>query len=800
MSHLPTYYQSYSSSDSDDDDEDDPRYEDPRYAIVRPIGPNRPSNAQSNAQNTSNTLSNEVGAPWDETTNITSLENHVYLLPPKTTKTSLFSIKSTNRDKRLYPTPFNFQLKLPRTYKNVTKFQLVQLSFPNNSNGVTSSNLFISSFVQKMVNDGIPSTCIDTCISVINCATVNNGTGVVESGRMNGGASLMTTISVPDGNYTQPQLAQELTFQANSTPPLNLIDYNTFYDIFTNTRDISVLFNEPGDTFYSKASTRRYGSHTKENIMNTYYTQQHIDSFLTITDKIAFNAYYFPILKEVFATHMAQPFIQTDIPFDEVTQRILGVFEGLDSDFYYTLCSTNQGALDAYRPHLTFELRNINKYNWTHTNGRFTILHDTLHTSIQRDITKNYNSNFAQELTLANLNDRSFQTIKTNAISYSAIYKHLESNLSSIFGSYHLATGYKYNGGDFHNINESTIHVSDLHNDADFTTLFDYNSTIGRIYGNYNGMQMKFKNFYDYHSTLSSYYMIVQSTQSSIYAIHSNSNKNHHEYVSTKYNKVLPMSMIESQSYNQGVPVSFVTNQYAYIPGQLPANIASMNINDTLTSLPNSFAALSPTECNTICCKYINQLISSWYSCLPVNTVIGTLQYKLGLVNILPNQFNVLSTITQYTSTGNLNFLMQINDEQGFNNLDIAMTENNTISSETTGQVKLFAAKILMGNVGDTGVSQTLIQNPSIFENTLGKLDKLTFKIYYDDESLTPAWLYLPFQYDVNEWDATFQIDEEVGFANQNSGWGNRPSIPIPNNPDSTPYLYYTHKNNPNNS
>jgi hypothetical protein len=815
------YYRAYRSSDEADESEEDTdesdtedmrirREQDPRYAILRAPGPNL-TTSEKQQEYLKNSI---VGAPWDDSTNITSLENHVYLLPPKTTKTSLFSIKSNNRDRKLFPTPYNFQIKLPRVYKNVTKFQLVQLSFPNNSNGVTSSNLFVSSFVQKMLNDGVPSTCISTCISIINCATANNGVGFIESGRINGlGGALLTTAAVPDGTYTDPQLAQEMTFQANSTPPLNLISYSTFQDVFTNTRDISVLFNEPGDTFYSRASNKRYANHTKENIMETYYTQQHIDRFSTITDKIAFTAYYYPILKEVVATRMAAPFIQADISFDDVTQRVLGSFEGLDSDFYYTLCSTNQGALDTYRSHLTFELRNINKYTWMNKNGRFTILHDTLHTSLQRDISKNYHNALHQELQLAGLNDHSFTCLKSSAISYSAIYRHLETNLSSVLGTYHLFSGYKYGGGDFHSSASGVFSAAELNADKDFTTLFDYTSSIGRIYGNYGGQQMRFRDFADYHSTLSSYYQIVQSTQSSINRIHFNVGRDHHTYVSTKYSRVLPSTMIATQSYtlNQAVPVSFVTNQYVYVPGQTIGLNAVNGVNDrsfTNTIIdPTNYAApvfgmtnSTTTDCNSICCNYVERLVRSWYSDLPVTTVIGTMPYKLGMINLTPNTFNVLSTITSYTSTGNLNFFMQINDEQGFNNMDISMTENSAITTETTGQVKLMAAKILMGNVGDSGISQTLIQNPSIFENTLGKLDKLTIKLYYDDESLTPAWLYLPFQYEVNEWNATFQIDEEVGFANQNSGWGNRPSIPIPNNPNDTPYLNFTHKNNPNNA
>ena len=203
---------------------------------------------------------------------------------------------------------------------------------------------------------------------------------------------------------------------------------------------------------------------------------------------------------------------------------------------------------------------------------------------------------------------------------------------------------------------------------------------------------------------------------------------------------------------------------------------------------------ITPPNCSTICCNYINNLMSTWYANIPVNTVIGTLVYRLGLVELSPIRYNIISTILDYTSTNAVNFLMQINDEQGFNNMDIAMNENYAVGNDTTGQVKFVAAKILMGNVGDSGISQTLIQNPSIFENTLGKLDRLTFKIYYDDPSLTPAWQYLPFQYEVNEWNATFQIDEEVGFINQDASWQTTPTVPIPTNPNDSSYLYYTKK------
>lgn len=825
--------------------------QDPRYAILRkPTVNMNTSEEQLEYMNRTTGLN---GAPWDESTNINSLEDHVYLLPPKTTKTSLISIKSTNRDRNVFPTPFNFQLKLPRTYKNVTKFQLVQLSFPNSSNGVTQPNIYLSSFINKMINDGIPSSCLVSCISIINCATPMNGFGMYEEARTTeSGNPLMTTLSIPPGNYTNNQMAQELTLQSNNTPPLNIISYENFKDIFTNTRDISQLFNEPGEHFFSKTNNIRYNAHTKENIMNTYYTQQHIDRFSTITEQIAFTAYYFPIIKEVIATELAQPFITIDetlqqagITYEEIKSRVMGVFEGLDSDLYYQVCSTNRSALDVYRPNLTFELRNINKYRWAYTNNKFSSIHDSLHPSITRDIGKAMNNAMNYELTLAGLTPSSFSVLKTKAIGYAAITKHLEANLSTCLWNYHFAGGYHYTGGSTHMTTQSTFSTEELSTDIEFTTMFSYTSTFGRLYGNYEGVRMKFTNFADYHSTLSSYYAISESTNNAIYQINTGSQTEYHTYISSKYAGVMPAKILSNKSYvsNQGIPVSFITNRSVYIPGHsmrhsmnasnegtitpvTPIDTVSSPIASPPTNLiinPSATDATDITDatdftpvadigqyivltanttgtCNEICCDYLHRLMASWYSCLPTNLVIGSLTYRLGLINLVPNTFNLLSTVSQITSTGNLNFFMQINDEQGFNNLDVVMNENYTVTNDTTGQVKLMAAKILMGNVGDTGISQTLIQNPSLFETTLGKLDKLSIKIYYDDDNLTPAWQYLPFLLDIHEWDATFQVDEEIGFANQHSGWGNRPSIPVPTNPNDTPYLGFTHRNNPNNA
>jgi hypothetical protein len=843
--------------------------EDPRYMILKLSSMNIPEKDLGK-----NNPVNQY-ATYDTQDNITSYKDLVYLNPPKTSATSLFCLRSDSRDTQVYPSPMNFKIKLPRVYKNVKKLQLVQIAFPNNSNGVTSDSAFTSSFVSYLLNDQVPPCCISTCITT-TCVTSNmNGMGIVEQGRLNNaGTPLMTTVAVPDGVYpTSADMGNELTYQANNTPPFNIITYESFRDIFMNTRDISVLFNEPGDCFCSKTNNKRYGAHTKEQIMNTYYTQQHIDSFSEITEQIAFNAYYFPILKELIATQRAKPFLNTgDFSYLNVTNAVMGPFEGLDSDLYYTICQLNQNALDIFRRTLTFELRNVNKYQWVYDDAKqqFITLHDNLHTSLYNDIQKSYQTITNQELSLEGLHPNSFKTLKTNVLQYTCIYKHLETNLSSVIGGYQLVSGFQYRGGMNYATSDSTIHsFAELEMDTDFNSMFCYKSTIGRIYGNYGGISMNFSTFSDYCSTLSSYYTALQSTQQTISTIQSSINEQHHDYISNKYASVLPQSMLDNRSYmaNQGLPTRFITNRLFYVPGQNiisqannrtnastnvstnvstitntiirtntnqtsgMINVSTINTNIELTNLTgntgtdivinaatvndgcdstcNCFDTKCCTYCTDVeanclcsfyCCDEINKLITTWYGCIPVNTIIRTAAYRLGVLDISP-KFNITSTINGILPPINNNLFMSINDEMGFNNLDVAMPEDYSVTgNETTSQVKLMFAKIMFSGIGSSKESQTLFQNPLVFETPLGKLDHLTFKIYYDDAALTPVWLATPFPELVNEWNAIINIEEEVSNANRATGWGANPTLPIPADPNALQYLGVTSKTNPNNA
>jgi hypothetical protein len=794
----PGYYMPYESGedtdvdyDSDYDSDDLPdnedarirREEDPRYAIIRAAGPNFNTSAQQLKY-----MEHAPGAEYNVNTNITSLSSLTYLNPPKTTQTSLFSIKSTNRDKRVWNTPYYFQIKTPRVYKNVTKFQLVQLSFPNNNGALATFENLNSSVIQFLENKGFTSTCLLSCLNTFtNTGLATTSIGVLEQGRTNAtGQQIMTKLEVPVGLYSNDALAAELTSQSNNTPPLNIISYDDFKSTFQATRDISLLFNEPGDNFHSNLSPQRHGRHTKETIMNTYFSQHHIDIHPIITDTVAFNGYYFPVLKELAATAAGRYFINitgSGFPSRELAvSAILGNFRGLNNAEYYTLCSTNRDALDEFRKNLTFHHRNINRYMWSFNSAqnRFVCIHDSLHTSLKNDIQGKISTFLNQELSLNGLTANSFTSLKTNYAANNAVFKHLESNLSTILSNYMLGEQYQYFGGANHSTNTGIYDATILHGDPSFTALFSYTSTFGRQFGNQTGKVLSFTNFLDYHTAISSYYNLVQTSHSTISSIHGQSYDRHHQYVAAKYTGVLPYEMITNKSYMNlnSVPAAFVGNRVSYTAGE----------------------AITATfdECVAECKRVFEQQLAGYYSCLPTEGISATVSYRLGTLT-WPPTYSSLITSLNIVSAQNFNFLMQINNDQSFTNMDIAMNEDYSRSNQTTSQIKLMSAKILTGGVGAGEVTETCIQNPILFENTLGKLDKLEFKLYADDDTLTPMWLYFPFDLPITEWDATFQIDEEIAFADKGTGWGSRPNVPMPTNPALMPYLALSAPGNPNN-
>lgn len=821
-SDTPKYYQPYESGEDTDDGSDiesedydsddlpdfeDPRIrreEDPRYALIRTAGPNFNTSAQQLKY-----MEHAPGSIYDNSTNITSLSSLVYLNPPKTTHTSLFSVKSINRDTTVYTSPFNFSVKTPRVYKNVTKVQLVQISFPNNTAGFVANPIFEIGLIQSLLQAGVSSGCISTCVTLGGGPSPGTlSVGFTEKGRIIDNQVISFKASIPPGIYTKQQIADNLNATSNYTPPLNLISYESFKNEFKLNRDISILFNEPGEKFYSNVNKIYYSNHSKTDIMSTYFPRLYIDTLSDITDTMAFNAYHIPIIKELLATGTANVFLNTaPYSYEQVYDLFMNKFLGLDSNIYYNILQNNIPVLQSYRRQLTFEHNPVNKYIWSYDsyNKRFSVSHNCLHPSLQRDIINKYNSIQANEMSIKGLTARSFQTLKTNLANNKSVFNELQSNLSTFMSGYEYGGNYSYTGGLIHSTNLDSYSVTQLNNDNDFTTVFNYSSIFGRqFHSNFYGHLLNFNNFIDYHSTISSYYNSITYASNIISSIQGNVNYYHHHYVSTKYSPILPYSVINTKSYNncQGLPVHFFRDKLVYSSGAPVTN--RLVIAQTLADAAPGTVLDSVDPCIAECTLAIETLVKRYYGCLPINSIVADNPASLGYVlGISPVSFSNFESITQtfsFTSSinDNFNIFIQLNPELSMNNMDIGMKENIAITNETTGQVDLMAAKILLQGIGTGEVSETAIQNPIIYETPLGKLDRFTFKLYADDPALTPMWLLYPFDVGINEWDATFQIDEEVALANRNAGFsGNVPTIPIPNNPAAFQYMALTSSNNP---
>ncbi|WP_397536319.1 hypothetical protein [Roseateles sp.] len=219
-------------------------------------------------------------------------------------------------------------------------------------------------------------------------------------------------------------------------------------------------------------------------------------------------------------------------------------------------------------------------------------------------------------------------------------------------------------------------------------------------------------------------------------------------YINTKYAKVLPPALKRLTENN------FITNTTAGV---------EFFTRERVLRASSPFESFSGTESE--CCRIVSQwLRNTYYACLPVDYVTNTLAYKLGIID--PVYTNISSFIAYLQFNADINSFptqntyLQLNLDRSFNTMDVASNEDYTISNDTTGQTKYVMGKILTIGQDFLGVAQTIIQNPVKFSPPLGKLDKLEFRLLLDD--LTPLEVFFPFDFDFTNWDAVFQIDEQV--------------------------------------
>jgi hypothetical protein len=164
--------------------------DDPRYAIIRAAGPSFNTDAQQMFYQIGQSQHNMIlGSPfnqddvYDPSTNFATPVPFLPFSPANTsTKTTLFSISSTNRDISVYPQSTHFTIKTPRVFKNVTQVQFVQMLFPNFLNSAPDPSALFTEIATYVSNNS--QFDFSNCYSCLG----NSGNGRGFTTSLNGGS------------------------------------------------------------------------------------------------------------------------------------------------------------------------------------------------------------------------------------------------------------------------------------------------------------------------------------------------------------------------------------------------------------------------------------------------------------------------------------------------------------------------------------------------------------------------------------------------------------------------------------
>jgi hypothetical protein len=397
MASEPTYYRPFYSSDSDEDSalsEDDIDFTPPN--IPRPLnaepeeaGPdfstfarqlNEPIKLASGPDLETETKQIEYGL-----NNIT--KNIVYgpILDAKDAPPlnitaqaidNVIILESLNRDFRLYVQPTQCQLMLPREYRAVSSFEIVEIAF----------NTSFFYFRQDKSNISIQ---ISEQHRLLYDSTLNPTIST----------PLIITANIRPGSYSIVDLLTELSIQLN-TPALFydfLNGFTDFYNIFISTGDFSLNFNYPGDYYYDSLQKTYISSPTREIICSYYFEGRYATTSVigTYTIDQVRVAYYYPVIKE----YLLDP--RTDVKeysiYIDTTRynNILYNFTGLNDINVSNSISnlTFRRILDRYRLLHTFRYSLVNAYSLTYNaqNNLVCIKSNTLNSSLVSLLQTQYN-------------------------------------------------------------------------------------------------------------------------------------------------------------------------------------------------------------------------------------------------------------------------------------------------------------------------------------------------------------------------------------------------------------------------
>lgn len=313
--------------------------------------------------------------------------------------TSIVMLDSKDRDRVVFPQPTFVTLRLPRVYSNVTNFQLAQIKL-------------LSAFFYFRADKN------NTDISILEL-----GRTVLDTH----GNSLPNIIKsiIRQGTYDIGSLTTELATQLNRTPIF--YDFpNGFQDFaprFAATGDFGIGFNFPGDTYYDSLLDQYIPNPTTTLIVSKYFQNQYAGFSSYTTDQIKI-AYYYPVIKEYLLDGSGgyvplNLSIVTSLPYllpaETVYSRCVYTFQGINDPVILEVIGLNVNLLDQYRLQHTFRYTLINKYNVTYEtqSNRVTIASPSLNTSLVNLITYKQAQIFAEQLSLYNISQATYNSFNT---------------------------------------------------------------------------------------------------------------------------------------------------------------------------------------------------------------------------------------------------------------------------------------------------------------------------------------------------------------------------------------------------
>jgi hypothetical protein len=369
----------------------------------------------------------------DASNNVIEYKSPLYGNPKKRVQSNLFSFKSFDRDPEVYPLSTFFTLKTPRTYKNVTQIQIVQVNFQYFANAIPDLSSVYQEILNYVSTIGFdPSQCAN-CVNLVPNLT---GLALSEVGRTNPvdpGQVLVHAVQVSPGDYDAPGLLAELDKQTNKTPPFRIVSYADHRSQFQATRTLTHLFNPPGPWTYQSQTGTFSDSMSHDDVVKSYFPHITLSDTSATTDHETFVAYFYPVLKEALQDKFASLFLDLQgQSLRSVQAQVVQSYQGLQSTTYYSLCVANTPYLRTFRRSLTFEYAPIHRYQWDHSpyTNKMSVVHTDLHPSLKKDIQMTYDAALQQQIALVGSSPAAFASTEASMTQLTSIVSDLANQVN----------------------------------------------------------------------------------------------------------------------------------------------------------------------------------------------------------------------------------------------------------------------------------------------------------------------------------------------------------------------------------